>query len=1389
MSRVGIPSRLFAVLLACSVASNLAGDVGRRAIADETEILTQKQQLQEKARRLAGELVAVVLDVQLRQLRENGLEQLPIYGEIESMSRNIDGLVNEEMQQVVESLVRAQSGSREERLRHFEAARQTTREVVVTLMAERQKLYRRLRIARLAAQVREAIDLQAGVRQTTESLSGKTAEQRERATLAAIQDQQDARALYLQLVVVLEDVTTWSGSIGAAASDGLRLLQAARVATHLTDATDALRKADYPPAIESQGEVLRGLKALLDLVEAGRGLISSDREEALKMVREMIERQQTLREQAADDRLSDQQRNELVDQQTQLQRDLAKMDAALQPFAGAEPLLDQAKTAAAEAATQLFDGDTRQAQAEQGQVIGSLSAIEDQLQRGLAQDLSDKSAQQLMDEVAQLEALETKLDAISEKQQGVVEQAAEKPAEVRETQEQVAQQLDEAGEPELLPPTIQSRLEDAQQHAEQSEQELRDASPEQAEARREAAQQTAKAIDQARAEVKAALADTRRRQLAVEVGELARAAEALERAAAAQRDVARESSQAAKEEKGLSESRAEQLSAEQTKVGQVADDIARGVQRAAPDAAKKLDEARSPIEAARDQLQQAAQASDAKANKQAAEKAAEAGAQAAAKLEQAASELRRRQGETARELAKVADEQLQQVAAAREAVEQATPTLPDAGDPLQKTQQALQQVRAAQTAQDKAAGRTAAAEARQRAEQVEALQGEQQRAEQAAQRVRNGQSRSPLEATLQQQKVSEAAADLAAAADDPAATELKKAAEAAREAAEADFDGRRQQADAARQEARAALDRAAEAARQMAQQASQLPPGEPDAEAQRQVQQLAEKGKQLAEAVAPQAADALDEATQQSATASKALQAGLPEATQTSQAETAKALARAEMDLQQRQQALTGEASQELAKQADQTQQLARQAAAIDAGAAAALNQATQTAQQAATEAGRQAAQPAKPSSASPASPVPAARQEVQRRLEQAVASLAARQQQIQRDRDIAGAIADLAGRQQMAREEIAQQAKTLEKMAARLAGHPASEHPGGEHPGGEHPASEHPGGEHPAGGTPAMHPTAEELAAATGLREATQEFANAQRATGEGAAAISGQKQVANPDIRQGLEKASKLAQGHPLPGSLEGEPLAQLTPPAEGAAPASGEPASGQPAAGEAAGSEPAAGGQPMPPQPMSPSSAATGDGAPPPGAAGSDASQPGTPGEGANAAGSPATGQNQALGTNLVPSAPEATASQIAGAQAMQQAAQALAAAPGGPPSGEGEAGQPGAAQQPGQPSPQPGGEAQPDGSSSLASKGGSAKGSESGQNQPSPDAPLQLDMPPSGDSRTPDGDTDSDAVARQFADAPWFARLPPSLREAIQSRSRRRPPRGYEERLRRYFESIE
>jgi len=55
---------------------------------------------------------------------------------------------------------------------------------------------------------------------------------------------------------------------------------------------------------------------------------------------------------------------------------------------------------------------------------------------------------------------------------------------------------------------------------------------------------------------------------------------------------------------------------------------------------------------------------------------------------------------------------------------------------------------------------------------------------------------------------------------------------------------------------------------------------------------------------------------------------------------------------------------------------------------------------------------------------------------------------------------------------------------------------------------------------------------------------------------------------------------------------------------------------------------------------------------------------------------------------------------------------------------------------------------------------------------------------------ESDKDVDEFAgRSFIEEPWFAKLPLELRQAIRSNAQRRAPRGYEERLKRYFESVD
>jgi hypothetical protein len=46
-----------------------------------------------------------------------------------------------------------------------------------------------------------------------------------------------------------------------------------------------------------------------------------------------------------------------------------------------------------------------------------------------------------------------------------------------------------------------------------------------------------------------------------------------------------------------------------------------------------------------------------------------------------------------------------------------------------------------------------------------------------------------------------------------------------------------------------------------------------------------------------------------------------------------------------------------------------------------------------------------------------------------------------------------------------------------------------------------------------------------------------------------------------------------------------------------------------------------------------------------------------------------------------------------------------------------------------------------------------------------------------------------LARKLKDEAWFAKLPPELRKSIRAGAGQKPPRAYEERLKKYFESVD
>src|ERR1700676_3959379 len=102
--------RTHSLLLAGAVVFAALQPAGAAESPLSTDALRAKQEAQLRARDMARELVSGILDEQLKQLEQNGLQKLDLYRDIQTMRKHIDGLVEAEMRDVVEILVHAQKG-------------------------------------------------------------------------------------------------------------------------------------------------------------------------------------------------------------------------------------------------------------------------------------------------------------------------------------------------------------------------------------------------------------------------------------------------------------------------------------------------------------------------------------------------------------------------------------------------------------------------------------------------------------------------------------------------------------------------------------------------------------------------------------------------------------------------------------------------------------------------------------------------------------------------------------------------------------------------------------------------------------------------------------------------------------------------------------------------------------------------------------------------------------------------------------------------------------------------------------------------------------------------------------------------------------------------------
>ncbi len=311
------------VVLVVSMGHSLSA---QESSALDPEAIRIRQQNQERARRIASDLMDGILRLQIKQLEVNRMQDMQIYKDIKTMRANIGEIVRTEMTQVVNLLVEAQEAkTKVEQEKKFLEARKLIRQIIVQLAVERQKLLRRLKTAEIAEQARRLIRLETSAMGTTKSLPAQTPIRREQLALKTIEDQRDINKLFLQLVETLADVSRWEGTIATGAANGIRILAAAETGTHLDESVRSLSATEYTPAVIHQDKAIRGLSQLLKLIERTQGLIGAERQAALDKIHALEDRQRELREKTKTTKLTDPPQRELIEEQNAIRKALGDL--------------------------------------------------------------------------------------------------------------------------------------------------------------------------------------------------------------------------------------------------------------------------------------------------------------------------------------------------------------------------------------------------------------------------------------------------------------------------------------------------------------------------------------------------------------------------------------------------------------------------------------------------------------------------------------------------------------------------------------------------------------------------------------------------------------------------------------------------------------------------------------------------------------------------------------------------------------------------------------------------------------------------------------------------------------------------------------------------------
>lgn len=495
----------------------------------DADSLARTRDEQQRMGSLLRDTISGVLDVQLRQLAENGLADQDIYRDVSTMREHLNQIANHELPGILELLNDFERADTTQRETKFAALRQRMRTIVRRVSTERQALLKRLSLTELAELTRQLILQQTAVQNEVRSISSVPSSRREEFILAAIESQRDIKDLFLQFLELLSDARSRSGPVAVAAADAFRILTVAETANHLDVVQQELRRAALPNAMQEQDRLITSWKEILPILEQAQGIFESELAAAIEQIRALILRQELLRDETR--------RNELhaasadfIERQSKLSQDIAAIASTIHADDVIRSQFERAETVAMDAAGALLENKFAKAIGDQGNVLGNLLAVLNGLKDHLRDSSHDRSADEMRLTIQSLLNVRQSMSELHEKLSSM------KPSEIKPAIDSITTVLQHvANDPVTSKPSTRHLL-----AAYDTLHQLSDTLALQASIETTDSVDVERSVKKALSAISIAVDDAKDREAAISIGELIRSAEVLERLAADQRALSRQ---------------------------------------------------------------------------------------------------------------------------------------------------------------------------------------------------------------------------------------------------------------------------------------------------------------------------------------------------------------------------------------------------------------------------------------------------------------------------------------------------------------------------------------------------------------------------------------------------------------------------------------------------------------------------------------------------------------------------------------------------------------------------------------------------------------------------------------------------------------------------------